>query len=183
MERIRKLCRILCIISVLLLVLVGSGTWFVESSYSTKAYDHLKQQVYEIQLAINDADQEEAALFAQDCFEQDYQEDQLREMITPWISKVADDRTYSQETIDDITKEMISLYKKQKEIASDPIHTKLRDWCCMICTAVLIVSIVIYGIIWRIDKGRKRKKQQEQGPTQVLKEGEGQKEADSVETK
>ncbi len=183
MERIKKLCRILCMISVLLLVLVGSGTWFTESSYSAKAYDNLKQQVYEIQLAINDVDQEEVALFPKDCFEKDYQEEQLKEMITPWITKVANDRTYSQETIDDITKEMISLYEKQKEIASDPIHTKLRDWCCMICTAVLIVGIVIYGIVQYICKGRKTKKQPAPNPAQTQEESEAQTDADPSNTK
>lgn len=139
MERINGLCRALAVCALTMLLAVGQFGLLEKSEAAKQAEEVLSQQIYEIQTALNEDHKEKIVLFKAGSLSEDFTQEQLDQMISAWIKKAADGRTYSKKAISEMQKEITALYKKQKEIASDPVYTAVFDRIFYLSVAVLII--------------------------------------------
>ena len=139
MERINGLCRALAVCALTMLLAVGQFGLLEQSEAAKQAEEVLSEQIYEIQTALNEDHKEKIVLFKAGSLSEDFTQEQLDQMISAWIKKAADGRTYSKKAISEMQKEITALYKKQKEIASDPVYTAVFDRIFYLSVAVLII--------------------------------------------
>lgn len=139
MERINGLCRVLAVCALTMLLAVGQFGLLEKSEAAKQAEDVLSEQIYEIQTALNEDHKKKIVLFKAGSLSEDYTQEQLDQMISAWIKKAADGRTYSKKAISEMQKEIAALYKKQKEIASDPLYTAVFNRIFYLSGAVLII--------------------------------------------
>lgn len=139
MERINGLCRALAVCALTMLLAVGQFGLLEKSEAAKQAEEVLSEQIYEIQTALNEDHKEKIVLFKAGSLSEDFTQEQLDQMISAWIKKAADGRTYSKKAISEMQKEITALYKKQKEIASDPVYTAVFDRIFYLSVAVLII--------------------------------------------
>lgn len=139
MERINGLCRALAVCALTMLLAVGQFGLLEKSEAAKQAEEVLSEQIYEIQTALNEDHKEKIVLFEAGSLSEDFTQEQLDQMISAWIKKAADGRTYSKKAISEMQKEITALYKKQKEIASDPVYTAVFDRIFYLSVAVLII--------------------------------------------
>ncbi len=139
MERINGLCRALAVCALTMLLAVGQFGLLEQSEAAKQAEEVLSEQIYEIQTALNEDHKEKIVLFEAGSLSEDFTQEQLDQMISAWIKKAADGRTYSKKAISEMQKEITALYKKQKEIASDPVYTAVFDRIFYLSVAVLII--------------------------------------------
>lgn len=139
MERINGLCRALAVCALTMLLAVGQFGLLEQSEAAKQAEEVLSEQIYEIQTALNEDHKKKIVLFEAGSLSEDFTQEQLDQMISAWIKKAADGRTYSKKAISEMQKEITALYKKQKEIASDPVYTAVFDRIFYLSVAVLII--------------------------------------------
>ena len=139
MERINGLCRALAVCALTMLLAVGQFGLIEQSEAAKQAEEVLSEQIYEIQTALNEDHKKKIVLFEAGSLSEDFTQEQLDQMISAWIKKAADGRTYSKKAISEMQKEITALYKKQKEIASDPVYTAVFDRIFYLSVAVLII--------------------------------------------
>lgn len=139
MERINGLCRALAVCALTMLLAVGQFGLLEKSEAAKQAEEVLSEQIYEIQTALNEDHKKKIVLFEAGSLSEDFTQEQLDQMISAWIKKAADGRTYSKKAISEMQKEITALYKKQKEIASDPVYTAVFDRIFYLSVAVLII--------------------------------------------
>ncbi len=139
MERINGLCRALAVCALTMLLAVGQFGLLEQSEAAKQAEEVLSEQIYEIQTALNEDHKKKIVLFEAGSLSVDFTQEQLDQMISAWIKKAADGRTYSKKAISEMQKEITALYKKQKEIASDPVYTAVFDRIFYLSVAVLII--------------------------------------------
>lgn len=139
MERINGLCRALAVCALTMLLAVGQFGLLEQSEAAKQAEEVLSKQIYEIQTALNEDHKKKIVLFEAGSLSEDFTQEQLDQMISAWIKKAADGRTYSKKAISEMQKEITALYKKQKEIASDPVYTAVFDRIFYLSVAVLII--------------------------------------------
>lgn len=139
MERINGLCRALAVCALTMLLAVGQFGLLEQSEAAKQAEEVLSEQIYEIQTALNEDHKKKIVLFEAGSLSEDFTQEQLDQMISAWIKKAADVRTYSKKAISEMQKEITALYKKQKEIASDPVYTAVFDRIFYLSVAVLII--------------------------------------------
>lgn len=139
MERINGLCRALAVCALTMLLAVGQFGLLEQSEAAKQAEEVLSEQIYEIQTALNEDHKKKIVLFKAGSLSEDFTQEQLDQMISAWIIKAADGRTYSKKAISEMQKEITALYKKQKEIASDPVYTAVFDRIFYLSVAVLII--------------------------------------------
>lgn len=139
MERINGLCRALAVCALTMLLAVGQFGLLEKSEAAKHAEEVLSEQIYEIQTALNEDHKKKIVLFEAGSLSEDFTQEQLDQMISAWIKKAADGRTYSKKAISEMQKEITALYKKQKEIASDPVYTAVFDRIFYLSVAVLII--------------------------------------------
>ncbi len=139
MERINGLCRALAVCALTMLLAVGQFGLLEQSEAAKQAKEVLSEQIYEIQTALNEDHKKKIVLFEAGSLSEDFTQEQLDQMISAWIKKAADGRTYSKKAISEMQKEITALYKKQKEIASDPVYTAVFDRIFYLSVAVLII--------------------------------------------
>ncbi len=139
MERINGLCRALAVCALTMLLAVGQFGLLEKSEAAKQAEEVLSEQIYEIQTALNEDHKEKIVLFKAGSLSEDFTQEQLDQMISAWIKKAADGRTYSKKAISEMQKEITALYKKQKEIASDPVYTAVFNRIFYLSVAVLII--------------------------------------------
>lgn len=156
MERINSLCRILAAAALSLLIGVGIFDMLPHSDALKNIDKTLEQQIYEVQTALNEDNKEKIVLFETGSLNKEYTDEQLDKMVGDWIVKASKGRTYSNEALNQIKTEIISLYKKQKEIISDPIYTKVSG--LIFQTAPIILIICLLNIVFVFIKQRKRTK-------------------------
>lgn len=159
MERINSLCRILAAAALSLLIGVGAIDMLPHSEAAKNTDKSLEQQIYEIQTALNEDNKDKIPLFEAGSLNKDYTDEQLEKTVGEWILKASKGRTYSDEALNQIKKEIISLYKKQKEIASDPIYTKVSNLVFQTAPVILIACLV--NIVLVFLKQHKRTKETE----------------------
>lgn len=143
MERINGLCRALAVCALTMLLAVGQFGLLEQSEAAKQAEEVLSEQIYEIQTALNEDHKKKIVLFEAGSLSEDFTQEQLDQMISAWIKKAADGRTYSKKAISEMQKEITALYKKQKEIASDPVYTAVFDRIFYLSVAVLIICNLI----------------------------------------
>lgn len=156
MERVNGLCRVLAICALMLLIGVGQLKMLPKSEAAKQAEEVLQQQIYEIQTALNEDNKEKILLFETGCFSKDYSQEQLNQMISKWVTKASKGRTHSKEALSEVKKEIASLYKKQKEIASDPLYKKVSD-CIYMGSAVILIICNLNIILVHRRKCQNRK--------------------------
>ncbi len=139
MERINGLCRALAVCALTMLLAVGQFGLLEQSEAAKQAEEVLSEQIYEIQTALNEDHKKKIVLFEAGSLSEDFTQEQLDQMISAWIKKAADGRTYSKKAISEMQKEITALYKKQKEIASDPVYTAVFNRIFYLSVAVLII--------------------------------------------
>lgn len=139
MERINGLCRALAVCALTMLLAVGQFGLLEKSEAAKQAEEVLSEQIYEIQTALNEDHKKKIVLFEAGSLSEDFTQEQLDQMISAWIKKAADGRTYSKKAISEMQKEITALYKKQKEIASDPVYTAVFDRIFYLSVAALII--------------------------------------------
>lgn len=139
MERINGLCRALAVCALTMLLAVGQFGLLEQSEAAKQAEEVLSKQIYEIQTALNEDHKKKIVLFEAGSLSEDFTQEQLDQMISAWIKKAADGRTYSKKAISEMQKEITALYKKQKEIASDPVYTAVFDRIFYLSVAVLLI--------------------------------------------
>ena len=139
MERINGLCRALAVCALTMLLAVGQFGLLEKSEAAKQAEEVLSEQIYEIQTALNEDHKKKIVLFEAGSLSEDFTQEQLDQMISAWIKNAADGRTYSKKAISEMQKEITALYKKQKEIASDPVYTAVFDRIFYLSVAVLII--------------------------------------------
>lgn len=139
MERINGLCRVLAVCALIFLIALSQFELLKKSEAAKQAEEVFAQQIYEIQTALNKDHKKKIVLFETGSLSKDYSQEQLDQMISAWIKKAANGRTYSKEAISEIQKEIAALYKKQKEIAADPLYSTASGWIINLSVAVLII--------------------------------------------
>lgn len=157
MERINRLCRILAVCALTLFIGIGIFDLMPHSEAAQNAAASLEQQIYEIQTALNQDNKEKITLFEPDSLHKEYSDDQLHQMIDEWIKNVCKECSYSDEALNKVKQEMVSLYKKQKEIVSDPIYSQVSN--IIFQSAAIILILCNINILFVFRKQRRRNKQ------------------------
>lgn len=156
MERVNSLCRILAISAITLLIVVFGFESLPQSESAKLAEESLHKQINEIQTALNEDQKDEIVLFETGSLYKNYTAEQLDQMVSEWLTKAGKGRTYSDEMIQQVKAEIIALYHKQKEIASDPLRSSVSDW--IVKGATLILILCNLNIIFVFRKQRKNTK-------------------------
>ncbi|NBJ65328.1 hypothetical protein D5266_09080 [bacterium c-19] len=157
MERVNSLCRILAISAITLLIAVFGFDSLPQSESAKLAEDTLHKQIYEIQTALNEDLKDEIILFETGSLNKNYTTEQLDPLVSDWLTKVSKGRTYSDGMVQQVKAEIIALYHKQKEIASDPLRSLVSDWIVKGSTLILILCNL--NIVFVFRKQRKNAKQ------------------------
>ena len=156
MERVNSLCRILAISAITLLIVVFGFESLPQSESAKLAEESLHKQINEIQTALNEDQKDEIVLFETGSLYKNYTAEQLDQMVSEWLTKAGKGRTYSDEMIQQVKAEIIALYHKQKEIASDPLRSSVSDW--IVKGATLILILCNLNIVFVFRKQRKNTK-------------------------
>lgn len=155
MERINGLCRVLAVCALVLLIGMEPLKLLPRSEAAKQAEANMEQQIFEIQTALNEDNKKKMVLFESGSLKKDYSQEQLEQKISEWVTKAAKGRTYTKEALNEVKKEIASLYDKQKEIASDPYYTMATDWIYKVSLAVFLVcSVNILFVYWKSCKSK-----------------------------
>lgn len=151
MERIKVIARLLMIIALTTLICTFVPDIYSRSLSSSHSYEDFSASIQEIanELSINAAQ----IPLTEAEFKEGIKEEELKTRFLDWLHQAPNGNVYSEQTINDVTSQMIQLYQNQKLIEKDEVY---HTYTTMVRFTSCLVIVLSGGILIIISKKKKR---------------------------
>lgn len=156
MERVKALTRLAAMIAAVMLICTWIPKWYSEGELSKAAYVQLNTHLESIQKQIDD-DQEYIPLMSEEDFHRELTQEELSAYVDTWLTQVIADRTYTQETQEEVKGDIIALYESQKELAKDQTYHHYVNIVRGISVTVIVLALAITCLINQKQKLNKQR--------------------------